>query len=79
MSKPSNPITVEIAPRQVIERKLLTALDDKSKVAILATQEDLEDMIFALENYNWNEDRKTRCQKMADGLRQLLREAFLRF
>jgi hypothetical protein len=72
-----NPCKVERISRKVIQRKLLTELsNDESKVAILATQEDIEDMIFALESYNWNRLRKQRCGQLASGLRQLLKEAF---
>lgn len=37
----------EIVPRQIIENQLLVALDDKSKVAIIADQELLEFLISA--------------------------------
>ena len=42
------PCSVESVNRQVIENQLLTALDDKSKVAILATEEDLTMLIICL-------------------------------
>ena len=42
------PGSVESVNRQVIENQLLTALDDKSKVAILATEEDLTMLIICL-------------------------------
>lgn len=42
------PCSVEPTSRQVIEGKLLAALDDKSKVAILATEADLNMLIDAL-------------------------------
>ena len=40
--------SVESVNRQVIENQLLSALDDKSKVAILATEEDLTMLIICL-------------------------------
>ena len=40
--------SVESLNRQVIENQLLAALDDKSKVAILATEDDLVMLINAL-------------------------------
>jgi hypothetical protein len=50
VSKPK-PCSIERTSRSVIERKLLTALDDETRVAILATKQDLEDMIAALYGY----------------------------
>ena len=41
-------------------------------VAALLSKQDLEDMVFALESYNWDEERKTRCRELAAGMRQLL-------
>lgn len=72
----SKPCTVKQASLQVIERKLLTALQDEDKVAILATRQNLEDMIFALETADLILDRAQRCNELADGMRQLLKEAF---
>lgn len=76
------PCSVELTSRQVIEHKLLAALDDESKVALLLTKQDLEDLIAALLDYEvkrglprW-EPHKKRCKDLADGMRQLLREAF---
>ena len=45
---PQSACSVESATRQVIEGKLLTALDDDSKVAILASEDDLNVMIRRL-------------------------------
>lgn len=42
------PCTEERVPKQIIENQLLVALDDKSKVAILASKEDLDILICAL-------------------------------
>lgn len=79
------PNTVERTSRRVIEHKLLEALSDDSQVAILATKQDLEDMIAALLGYeiaetkgnglDWSEHLKRR-KNLANGLQQLLKEAF---
>jgi hypothetical protein len=81
----SEPYAVELTSRQVIERKLLTALEDGNSVAILATKQDLEDMIAALCGYelgewkgnvlSWEAHIKRR-KNLAEGMTQLLREAF---
>ena len=70
------PGSVQFTGRQVIEHKLLTALEDGQSVAILATRRDLEDMLDALQTYEGPEDRLDRCLNLAAGLRQLLTEAF---
>ena len=77
--------SVERTPRSVIEKKLLAALDDGDKVAILASKQDLEDMIAALCGYelaewhgkvlSWEAYRK-RCRSLSDDMTQLLHEAF---
>jgi len=43
-----NELRVIRSTRTVMERKLLTALNDNLKVAILATKEDLDILILAL-------------------------------
>ena len=77
--------SVERTPRSVIEKKLLTALGDESCVAILATKQDLEDMIAALCGYElgtWKgnvlswEDYRKRCRSLSNDMTQLLHEAF---
>ena len=70
------PCSVERTNRSVIEHKLLTALEDGNTVAILATRADLEDMLYALENANLLPKHKARCKNLADGIRQLMTEAF---
>lgn len=79
--QPTDPCSVERTSRSVIEHKLLTALSG-DQVAILATKQDLEDLIVALTQYDfvkclprW-EAHKKRCKDLAEGMRQLLREAF---
>lgn len=69
--------SVESVNRQVIENKLLTALDDKSKVAILATEDDLRMLINALKTHSmcypgWS---KKNSEYVAD-LEQLKAAAF---
>lgn len=77
--------TEERVPRQVIENQLLSALDDKSKVAILATKEDLEILIAALCGYQLGEAKGNllswknhvdRCKEFASDLEQLKSAAF---
>jgi hypothetical protein len=76
---------IEHAPKSVIERKLLAALDDQTKVAILCTEQDLQDIIAALDIYGNNmgclrsmEATKTaeRVAEFAKGLRELKQAAF---
>jgi len=64
--------TEENVPHQVIENQLLTALDDKSRVAILATEEDLDLFIEALTPM-W---AHTKAQEMLSDIKQLKRAAF---
>lgn len=59
-------------PREVIGQQLLAALDDKSKVAILATEEDLEMLVQAMQRFAEN-DKESR---MLEDLRRLQDEAF---
>lgn len=81
----ATPNTVELTSRQVIEHKLLTALEDGQTVAILASEQDLQDMIAALYGYELAERKgnvltwqahNQRCKNLAEGLTQLLQEAF---
>ena len=82
---PATPCSVERTPKSVIEKKLLAALDDDDKVAILASKQDLEDMVtalYGLESHKVKMDfhswcaHKNRCEYLAAGMSQLLREAF---
>ena len=57
--------------RQVIEHKLLTALDDPATVAVLYSREDLDLLIPILRTTT-----NARANEMAAGLEQLRREAF---
>lgn len=57
--------------RQVIENKLLAALNDDSKVAVLLSGQDLRMLICALEQYSGGPQRE-----FAADMRQLLRAAF---
>lgn len=65
------PCSVELTSRQVIEKKLLTALEDGNTVAILASEEDLKLLIFALAHCS-----SPKAMPMARDLGQLLSEAF---
>ncbi len=86
----SDPCSVERTSRQVIERKLLTALEDGNTVAALFSKQDLEDIIAALRGYvlgdrfgdvvhgdkiSWKAHMDRR-RALAEGMEQLLREAF---
>lgn len=81
----SEPYAVALASRRVIEHKILTALEDRESVMILATKQDLEDLIAALYGYelgewkgnvlSWEAHVKRR-KNLAEGMSQLLREAF---
>ena len=64
--------SVESVNRQVIENQLLAALDDKSKVAILATEDDLKLLIAALRPMWAN----SAAREMCDDLCQLKDAAF---
>ena len=76
---------VEKTTRSVIEHKLLTALNDENKVAILATEQDLKDLHAALCGYARGERKgeiltweawMKRCKSLAQDIQQLLDEAF---
>ena len=73
----SDPIKVEPVKREVNEHYLLAALDDKSKVAIVASEDDCRIFLYALERGTcWSvEDNRTR-NELADGLKRLMTEAF---
>lgn len=66
-----SPCSVEFTGRQVIENKLMTALEDEGTVAILASKDDLELMVAALRKY-----KHRRAEGMAFDYQQLLDAAF---
>lgn len=69
--------SVERTSRSVIEHKLLTTLEDGNTVAAIMSKQDLEDIIFAIDtHFGLGKQRMTRLRGMADGFRQLHREAF---
>ena len=81
----SSPNTVERTSRQVIESKLLTALQDENVVACLFTKDDLDTIHAALCGYDIAERKGSvlswskhieRCKEMAKSIDQLRREAF---
>ncbi len=78
MSK--GPCTVERTGREVIERKLLTALEDENCVAALLTKQDVECLITALygQGATWSDPvaYDNRRIELAASLRQLYNEAF---
>lgn len=69
----------EIVPtkREVIENRLLTALDDKTKVAILLTEEDLDSLIAYLFLANTNRMvMQSKCSDWIKDLNELKNSAF---
>jgi hypothetical protein len=62
--------------REVIEGKLLAAIDDKDHVALILTKQDLIDLITACERNQFTRDLRKRCVNLADGMRRLFHEAF---
>ena len=70
-------IKTEHVPRQVIENQLLVVLDDKSKVAIVASEEDLEHLVNALRYHTLRSPAaKSRRANLLAGLVALGRAAF---
>jgi hypothetical protein len=71
-------VTVQGASREIIERKLLAALDDEDKVAIIASRQDLEDLITAVNTllrHLWSKDWP-RVNALKSDLERLKKEAF---
>lgn len=83
MTEPAE-LTVERVRRAVLEGKILEVLEDRDTVALLATQQDLEDIMLALAFYAAERDatgmavraRAVRCRALADDLLRLNHEAF---
>jgi len=77
--RPERPkqLTGERAPREVIADQLLTALDDKGKVAILADREMLDFLISAAHNCDITDPelRKYRDELVQD-MKKLRASAF---
>lgn len=71
MPETDGPNKVIQSSRQVLERKLLTALEDEGTVAVLWTKADLDLLIPLLRT-----SANRRADEMAAGLEQLRREAF---
>ena len=73
------PCSVSSTRREVIENKLLAALDDAGTVAILANEEMLDDLIWVMENYiGASRDRQDRMESIHADLSQLREAAFPR-
>ena len=71
------PCSVSSTRREVIENKLLVALEDEGTVAILANEEMLEDLIWVIENYiGGKRDRQDRLESIRADLTQLRDAAF---
>ena len=77
MSKETKVVDV---PRQVIQNQLLTALDDKSKVAALLDEGDLDILIDALEcKLAWDDlskDVEDKAKRFREDLKLLRVKAF---
>lgn len=71
------PCSVERTSRDVIEHKLLTALEDGGVAALLSKQ-DLEDLVFACKLWPMRDSMGTRLGSLQRGMEQLLSEAFPR-
>ena len=75
---------VKRVPRQVIETHLLAALDDESKVAIIASQDDLNLLRAGLVALTWRSlsrpindaQFRKRCNEMIEDLDELATAAF---
>lgn len=67
--------SVERTSREVIEHKLLTALEEGGVAALLSKQ-DLEDLVFACNLWTMRDSRATRLGNLRRGMEQLLSEAF---
>ena len=65
----------KLAKREVIDNQLLVALDDKSKVAIIASEDDLLMFINGLEDTLRHLDCDKR-RELAAGLTELKESAF---
>lgn len=76
------PCSVSSTSREVIENKLLAALEDDNTVAILASKQDLDDLIAALDEFHpvgWTSTRSAevaRCRDLSAGMKQLRDGAF---
>jgi ribosome assembly protein YihI (activator of Der GTPase) len=79
-----SPNTVVKTSRSVIEKKLLTALEDENTVAVLLSKQDLKDLLEALDDCEYlqvnrqapQEAYMNRIRVISAGLAQLHKEAF---
>ena len=65
--------------KEVIEHRLLVALNDQSKVAILAEEKDLDLLIAGMESLVQSDELRSNevpFRDMLDSLKQLRKEAF---
>lgn len=67
---------VKRTSREVLERKLLTALQEEGCVAALLSRQDVEDLLFACQLWTMRDGRATRLGSIQRGLKKLLEEAF---
>ena len=70
-------VFVESAKKEVIENQLLVALDDKSKVALVIDEEDLQLLILGLGALSLGNKKKDEMRwKLLENLRELKTQAF---
>lgn len=70
---------IERLPKEVIEKQLLVALDDKSKVALVLDEEDLTLLLVCLmlsENSLPSPTERKRVKGLRRDVQKLLKEAF---
>lgn len=80
MSKPWKENKVVRLGRSVMEKQLLVWLEDKSKVALLITEDDLNVLVMALDGFSdslpGGHEMESKCKDFAKDLQQLRKEAF---
>lgn len=78
MAKQAPPNQVVGTSREVIEGKLLAALQDEGTVAVLFTAEDLKIMILSLEQFakSASQTDAQKSRSLSLGMAQLYQEAF---
>ena len=70
------PCTVEHHARHIVDRKMLTALNDEDKVAVLMDEDDLDFVIGIFERTTVTPETRHKVLEMLQDLRQLRLAAF---
>ena len=78
MKNSTDPFSVIPVSRQVIDAKLLDTLNDDDKVAIIATEDDLNMLIGGLLLLKGPASFRAKAKTFAIGLDQLRKAAFLK-